>query len=277
MSSKVDAAAKLGDELIQLLKAQRRLGPHSYPLSVRRLLELANQDASPALLQKALAKRGFQRQAVIARAKNPEAPITLIGDMELLARSQLLLEFMLHTLRTPANQAFSAAQLKAKTTSKLQAAFQTALRRQIDEGSLPPTVGWLMIQRTKKLFLLADLHMGRQESGVTDLRPSAQPSIRAEEALRGEPLTSQFAQAFEQTFAELDRRRGAHNFVSLVDLRAALPVSREVFDRGLRELRLDGRYGLGAAEGRHGLSPEEAAAAIPEDGTLLLYVSRKKP
>jgi len=134
-----------------------------------------------------------------------------------------------------------------------------------------------MIQRTKKLFLLTDLHTGRQESGVTGLRPGPQPSIRGEEWLAGEPAARPFAHAFDQAFADLDHRAGAHNFVSLRDLRAALAVSREVFDRELQKLRLAGRYGLSSAEGRHGLSPEEAAAAITEDGTLLLYVSRKTP
>jgi hypothetical protein len=241
------------------------------------LLELADPETSAALIQKAIGKRTFQRRVVLARAKIWDAPIALADDLELLAGSRLLLEFMLQSLRTPSNQAFSAAQLKAKTSRKLQAPFQAVLRRQIDEGSLPPTVGWLMINRAKKLFLLADLHTAPQDSGVTALRPSAQPSISGEEAFTGEPSASSFPQTFEQTFAELDRRAGAHNFVSLVDLRAALPVPRDVFDRELQKLRLAGRYGLSAAEGRHGLSPEEAAAAITEDGTLLLYVSRKMP
>jgi hypothetical protein len=277
MSSNQDAAAALAEELIQRLERQRKLSPSSYPLSVRRLLELANRDASAALIQKAIAKRAFQRRVVVARAKDQDAPIALTADLESLAGSSLLLEFMLRSLRTPSNQAFSPAQLKAKTSRKLQASFQAALRRQIGDGTLPPTVGWLMIHRTKKLFLLADLHTGRQESGVTALRPSVEPSIRGEGALTGEPSVRPFAQAFDQAFAELDRRAGAHNFVSLLDLRAALSVSREVFDRELQELRIAGRYGLSAAEGRHGLSPEEIAAAITEDGTLLLYVSRKMP
>jgi hypothetical protein len=95
--------------------------------------------------------------------------------------------------------------------------------------------------------------------------------------LIGGPSPGDFAQTFDHVFAELDHRAGGHNFVSLVDLRAALFVSLDVFDHELQKLRLAGRYGLSAAEGRHGLSPEEAAAAITEDGALLLYVSRKMP
>jgi hypothetical protein len=54
-----------------------------------------------------------------------------------------------------------------------------------------------------------------------------------------------------------------------------VPVDRAAFDTGLHQLRVAGRYSLSAAEGRHGLSPEEREAGITEDGTLLLYVSRR--
>ena len=51
------------------------------------------------------------------------------------------------------NQAFSAAQLKAKAARKLQRAFQASLLRQIDTESLPPTVGWItMNNQTGKTF-----------------------------------------------------------------------------------------------------------------------------
>jgi hypothetical protein len=42
-------------------------------------------------------------------------------------------------------------------------------------------------------------------------------------------------------------------------------------------LRHQGRYSLSAAEGRHGILPEEHDAGIIEDGSLLLFVSRKAP
>ena len=60
-----------------------------------------------------------------------------------------------------------------------------------------------------------------------------------------------------------------------MDLRRALPFDRATFDAGLDALRRAGRYTLSAAEGRYGITPEEQEAGIVEDGTLLLYVSRK--
>src|SRR5579871_75473 len=277
MASKRDAVADLAEQLIRQLETQRRLGPPAYPLTVAQLLELAESAAPPAQLEKAIGKRSFQQRVVLARAKHRDAPIALMTDLEALAGSALLLEFLLTSLRTPSNQAFSPSQLKAKTARKLQLAFQAALLRQIEQGSLPVNVGWITIHRSKKLFLLADLHRGQQRSNVPRT-PTPLPQIqgRGADAPATEPVR-EFAERFGQAFAELDRRAGGHNFVSLVDLRAQLSMPREKFDTELQNLRRAGQYGLSAAEGRHGLTPEERAAAIMEDGTSLLYVSRKTP
>ena len=60
-------------------------------------------------------------------------------------------------------------------------------------------------------------------------------------------------------------------------LGAGLFVSGLCASAGAQMSSLAGRYSLSAAEGRHGLTPEEREAGILEDGTLLLYVSRKTP
>ncbi len=86
-----------------------------------------------------------------------------------------------------------------------------------------------------------------------------------------------FASRFAAAFDRLDAARGGHNFVSLVDLRAALAdVSREAFDAGLNRLRAASAFTLSAAEGRHGITPAERDAALREDGCLLLFASRRR-
>ena len=85
-----------------------------------------------------------------------------------------------------------------------------------------------------------------------------------------------FVHLFDETFARLDRERGGHNHVSLVDLRRALALDRPAFDAVLQDLRRSARYTLSAAEGRHGLHAEEQEAGIHEDGALLLFVSRRE-
>ncbi len=77
-----------------------------------------------------------------------------------------------------------------------------------------------------------------------------------------------FSTTFNAAFAVLNK----NNFVSLVDLRKAMPhVTRADFDRGLYELRLSGLYDLSAAEGRFGLTAEERNAGISDGDCLLLF------
>jgi hypothetical protein len=47
-------------------------------------------------------------------------------------------------------------------------------------------------------------------------------------------------------------------------------VPRAAFDARLQALRRAGSFALAGAEGRHGLTADERAADIEEDGTLLL-------
>jgi hypothetical protein len=133
---------------------------------------------------------------------------------------------------------------------------------------LPATVAWILIGGKRLLFLTRSLNRGVPESRPPEI------TLPAEETPAAPPLTGAFEPAFTQAFQRVDRLKGSHNFVSLVDLRRELPVSREAFDGGLRSLRRAGKYSLSAAEGRHGISPEERDAGIEEEGTLLLYVSQ---
>jgi hypothetical protein len=93
-------------------------------------------------------------------------------------------------------------------------------------------------------------------------------------ATEGE-MVSDFGRLFDEAFARLDQQRGSHNLVSLVKLRQEVPVERMTFDTELHRLRRAGRYTLTTSEARHGISHEEQEAGIVEDGTLLLFVSRK--
>jgi hypothetical protein len=272
MAAKRDAAADLAEKLLWALEAQRALGNDRYPLTVQHLAELAEPQASPAQIARALGKKRFQQQVVLVRRKLAQTPIALAADLDTFAGHRMVLEFLLESLHTPSNQAFSVAQLKDKAAGKLQKAFQAAINRQIADGSLSSRVGWLTINRSKKLFLLADVQKGNAVAASPIRAPVPPPSAPDQPTRPADGLAG-----FEAVFGQLDRQVGGHNFVSLLDLRRAWPVSREVFDAELRRLRLAGRFGLSAAEGRHGISPEERDAAIVEDGTLLLYVSRKAP
>lgn len=250
----------LAEHLLQVLEAQSRLGEGAYPLTVHRLLELTDLGAAPALRKKALAAKAFQERVLLVDKKDMGSPVALADHRARLTSSALFLEYLLRKRRKATEHAFPVDRLLGKK-SELYAPFLEAVSRQIEAGALPPKVGWMWLGKKKQIFFLADIQKGRE---------AAEPPPR-------ELPPTDFAPAFDEAFAGLNRQQGAHNFVNLVDLRRALPVDRATFDAGLRRLRLAGRYTLSAAEGRHGITPEEREAAVTEDGTLLLYVSRKSP
>lgn len=258
-SRRQDTATELAEKMVTALRTLR--GQAGYPVPLRRLAQLADPAAEAKTILAAVhpQKRAFQQHAVVAR-KDLDAPATLLEDLAQLAASSLLLEFGLVACRTPANQAFSLSELKAKLTTKLQKPFQEAVQRQLQEQMLPESVAWILIRNTKKLFLLKDLHTRGHVA-----TPAATPQLQ------------DFATAFGEAFQQLDRQAGGHNFVSLLQLRQALPFERETFDTELRKLRIAGQYTLSAAEGRHGVTPAEQEGGILENGSLLLYVSWRQP
>jgi hypothetical protein len=259
MPARKDAAGELAQKMIRCLEQQRGLPSKQNPFTLRRLAEVADPQASPALISKAANKREFQTRVLLVSRKDLDTPVALADDADVLVGSRRLLDFLLQKARTPTNQAFSAAQLKAKAASKVQKAIQLALARQLEQGTLPPGVGWITINRSRKLFLLSDVQTGKPVAA-----PVAPP-----------PVDSQ-GEKFDQAFIKLDHESGGHNLVSLVGLRRAMGLNRENFDHLLHDLRRSGKYSLSAAEGRHGIGPEDQAAGIEEGNSLLLYVSRRE-
>src|SRR5438105_2983397 len=75
-----------------------------------------------------------------------------------LADSAMLLETVRRLCRWATNQAGTVAELKKKTVTALQPALEVALRRRLDQGTLPATVGWLLQKKKPLLFLRSDVH-----------------------------------------------------------------------------------------------------------------------
>lgn len=265
----------LGEKLLRVLRQQRDLGGGAYPVTLRRLAELADSVAAPAQLVQAAALPGFQSAVSSVQPKDVDAPLALAGDAERLADSPALLEYALRSARTATGHAFAVTALGKKVTADLRQSFLAAVNRRLESGSLPPSVGWVL-SRGKLLFLMADLNGGRAPPvPVPSAKPAPAPAPAAVE-LRP-PAGPDLATRFHEAFTGLDRQNGSHNFVSLAELRKALAVDRAAFDAELHRLRRAGRYSLVDAEGRHTINPEERGAGIEEGGALFLYVSRKSP
>lgn len=294
---KHDPPGELAERMIARLEAQRLGQPNEYPLTVTQLALLADPHAPAEIFRKAINKRkGFLDRVVIAKSRNGDSPLALANDLQILAESDQLLQFLLRSARTPTNQAWSVAELKNQVSTSLKNPFAVATNRRIDEDRLPEGIAWIWVKRTRRLFLLEDMHgriqewMARpeQREGRDGIPQSPGPSksqgvppdqgvaanLKRGEASPGMTVVD-FAQLFDDAFEKLNRREGSANFVSLVDLRKALAaVPRQVFDAELWQLWSTGRYSLRAAEGRFGISPEEREAGFHQEGNLLLFVSR---
>jgi hypothetical protein len=252
---------ELAEHLVCQLETQRQLGPAAYPIRMSRLVELAGQGIALRLLPRARKSAPFATRVALLTRKPKDPLIVLAEDVERAAGSPVVLTFLLETSRTATARAFTLSELKGPLAKPAQAPFGDWVNRQIEARALPVGVGWIGARRQRFLFFLEDVRGRLTESGMT---PPAPPAPAAD-----------FDTAFDDAFMRLDRRVGSHNFVSLVELRRALAFDRATFDTGLARLRRAGHYSLSAAEGRHGLTEEQRAAGITEDGTLLLYVSRR--
>ncbi len=257
----------LAEKLLQVLEAQRRLGGDAYPLLLQRLVERTDPQAKSSIRAKALGHPIFRDKVLRFDLKKPEALVAFLEDKEQLFSCGILLEQLLR-MKCKANDNAFAVEKLVSPKSEHFPIFREAINRRIDADTLPPTIGWMWIGKKKQLFFTEDVHRGRQ--GGAPIAAPSQPSPPSEPP-------ADFARAFDEAFHQINRQKGAHNFVNLVDLRRALPMAPEAFDAALRKLRVAGRYTLSAAEGRHGVTPEERQAGIVEDGSLLLYVSRKNP
>lgn len=268
-----DPVEELSKKLVEALSQQRERGPNDYPTPLPRLIERTDLAVKPAELKQALGREPFRGQAVVAMPSLPDSLVALSADAERLAASPALLHHALTAMRTADNQALTLTDLKKKIAPSLQGPFAASLNRILSGSTLPDGIGVLRSKKKPLLFLLADLNaVPPPAAPMPAPKPIAPPA-----APKPAPVPAMdFARRFEEVFAHLDREHGSHNHVSLLELRRAVPVDRAAFDAGLQQLRRAGRYGLSAAEGRHGLSAEERDAGISEDGSLLLFVSRRE-
>ena len=285
-----DDGAELAGRMLLVLEAQRQLGAEAYPLTLRRLAELCDRNASDPLVTKAAAHKTMTDRAVVAaKVKGKpqlDAPVVLRDDIEgnLTAVLPALLAFALSPVPTTAKgktsvtTAFTPSEVKGRFVTELQKPVLEAIERGIEQQDMPARVVWILTKGKPYLLLVDNLRPGTARPTHPAVSRIPAPTQGDIGALAISILPAHdFAAAFREAFAQLDRRNGSTNFVTLADLRKALAgVGREEFDTGLRALRLGGEFSLDSHEGLHGsLTSEEREAGVHEAGSLLVYVSRR--
>jgi len=151
MAKKPDPIADLSAKLLQALGQQRVLGPASYPLTLARLGELADAAAPPELVLQASKKKPFHGKVLLVQPKDVNTPLALLGDLEQLARSHLLLEYVVSSVCTPAAPTIDPAKLKTKVPAKLKPAFAAAVTRAVQENALPASIGIVTVKNKPHL------------------------------------------------------------------------------------------------------------------------------
>jgi hypothetical protein len=282
----------LARRMLAVLESQRRLGGPAYPPILRRLAELCEVKASDTLLPKAVSHTTMADRAVVVakKGKGPslDAPVVMNEDIEggLTPVLPALLRFALSPVTSKSKRgpietaAFSPADATKRLIPDLQKRFAEAVEEGIAHQTLAPGIAWIAVKGQPLLFLVENVRPG---VGHVTTRFAAQPvaSSSAHDThpakAEGSAPAREFAQAFREAFEQLDRRNGSTNSVKLADLRHALSdFSREEFDAGLRQLRIDGLFSLDSHEGLHGsLTHEERESGVREAGSLLVYASRR--
>ncbi|MEO6807489.1 MAG: hypothetical protein ABI353_00050 [Isosphaeraceae bacterium] len=280
-------SAELAGRMVAVLESQRRLGDDAYPPTLRRLAVFCGLTNGPdsQILKATEQDAMVERAVVVARAgKKPhlDAPVLLLEDLESGAGSPALLRFVLRPPAQAKNQthAFTPEELAKRFIPEIQEPFHDAVVRGVAREDLPPEVAWVAIKGKPHLFLLENLRPVSTNRVVMIQEPASlapPPPERDATSPTSAQSARDFAEAFRETFAQLDVRNGSTNYVKLSVLRRELPeFGREAFDDGLRQLRLDGQFSLDSHEGSHNsLSPEDREAGIREAGTLLIYAFRR--
>ncbi len=251
------------DKIAGVVRSLKSVG--TYPSTVSRVLELAEEDAAHA--KKVVAKGFAPGMLLCAYPPDKKAAgtawIFLAEDVDSVVGGWI--PAAIASLRERGKRTgFLLKEIEKalpKPTSPTKV-FTDALAARGKEARWPRGVGSVRAGTERSAAPLLFL--------LNDVAPPLAASAPSEPAA--------FASAFERAFDRLDRQHGDRNFVLLRALREALPdVPRDDFDAGLTALRLAKRFTLEGSDGRHAqLVDKDFAAGVRDGGTLLVYASRRR-
>lgn len=145
--------ARQAEPFLAALREARQAG--TYPLTVEQLAACAHQQADDKLLK--LLTAAEVKTAIVLAAKDLAAPIALAEDIQRLAESDALLHFAAARVRTArATKGPMRGDAKkfvgdAKLDARVKAAFQAAVERRCQSGTLPANVADLFAESSEAL------------------------------------------------------------------------------------------------------------------------------
>jgi hypothetical protein len=298
------------EKLSAILASQRRLG--SYPLTVARLLELADMPwpGEAALANDAAARYFMTSTDKKTRPALDSALVFLREDLDRLASHSRTLRLLIERQTGGRAEACPMKALVKNCEAKFASTIEKQTRERVEERRLPPGIGALRVGKGDAEYLFVfeqiigapDLSVDGARAPVKGPPPASvsstagdgnghsrphsfQPNIAvprdqvAPSSTIGSgaaPAPSDLATRLQAAFDRIDADTGRHNQVWLYDLRQKLGVSREEFDACLDWLRYGGVFTLAPDEGRFGsISPEKNDAGIPGPSGRLVYAARR--
>ncbi len=205
-----DPVEVLAEKLLAGLREARDSG--TYPLPLNELVTTVDSHAGEKQVKAALGRD--PSAVVIAVPGLMSSLVALADDQDRLAAHPRLLEATLAAQRTSDNQVVPAADLGKKLAAELKPAFTLSVEHRLREGSLPPSIGCLVIRKKPHLFLIADLtHQPMVAGEPGTIVPGSPATVHGLPAtVHGLPATVEttkplidFASAFANAFDKLDR------------------------------------------------------------------------
>ena len=261
--------ARLRETLTNLKNADA-----GYPVAAVRLLDLAgmNVELAPQL-------SGRNRKQLQSTAKTTAkgdvakgALICLAEDVAEVASSAVLVHHVLALAKqkTPNTHMYPASQLAKDLYSAFAKPLTDACRGFTNRHQPLDGVGAVKLRKTYYFFELADLIR-------TEAPTALPPSLSAPDPMPRPAGSASIPDDILAAFDRLDEQSGGQNYVSLLDLRNALPsVERAAFDDAVNQLRCDRIVSLDPVDGRHE-RPDFAVteAAIVDEGQWLVNMRRR--
>jgi len=143
----------LAERMLDTLRARREQGPTAYPLTLRRLAQIAQPEADERAVLQTANEEPFLAAAIVAQKNELDTFVALREDKAELAESPSLLQNVLDQVCTDENRLWPLDKLAGQLDGDLQEIFTESVQRFVQENRLPEPVGVQSNAKGPQLFL----------------------------------------------------------------------------------------------------------------------------
>lgn len=167
MAKKPDATQLAVDRIIERLEQRRSLGDDHYPVPRGTLLSEVLGDAEPGLATKLPRNRAFKQRVALSHPTHPDAPLTLLEDVQRLAASPQLFAFA--TAQAGGDPPWVLAELAKQVGTNIRPQFAECLQQRLREGTTQELVAHADDQLAARLLRILANRFARPDASPTTL------------------------------------------------------------------------------------------------------------